>query len=111
MVVSDPDSGKVLGSIPIGAGPDGVVFDDGYAYASNGQDGNITAVGETSSGKFEAVATIETQRSARTIGVDPKTHKLYLPAGEFGPPEPTKDGKQGRPSIVPGSFQVLVLTK
>jgi DNA-binding beta-propeller fold protein YncE len=109
MVVSDPDAGKVLGSAPIGTGADGVAFDGGYAYSSNGQDGNITVVGEASPGKFEAMATIETQRSARTIGVDAKTHKLYLPAAEFGPPAESKDGKQGRPSIVPGTFQVLVL--
>ena len=111
MVISDPDAGKVLGTAPIGAGTDGVVFDGGYAYSSNGQDGTITVVGESAPGKFEAMGTIETQRSARTIGVDPKTHKLYLPAAEFGPPAESKAGKQGRPSIVPGSFQVVVLSR
>ena len=111
MVISDPDAGKVLGSVPIGAGPDGVVFDGGYAYSSNGQDGTVTVVGESSAGKFEVMGTIETQRSARTIGVDSKTHKLYLPAAELGAPTESKDGKQGRPSIIPGTFQVLVLSR
>jgi DNA-binding beta-propeller fold protein YncE len=111
MVISNPDTGMVLGSAPIGTGADGVAFDDGYAFSSNGQDGTITVVGESSPGKFGVMATIETQRSARTIGVDSKTHKLYLPAAEFGPPAESKDGKQGRPSIVPGTFQILVLSK
>ena len=111
MVVSNPDTGKLLGTAPIGAGADGVVFDDGYAFSSNGQDGTMTVVGEAAAGKFEAMATVPTQRSARTIGVDAKTHKLYLPAAEFGPAEADKDGKKGRPSIIPGSFQVLVLTR
>jgi DNA-binding beta-propeller fold protein YncE len=93
----------------IGAGPDGVVFDDGYAFSSNGGDGTITVVGEPSPGKFETVATIQSQRSARTIGVDPATHKLYLPAAEFGPPTEGKDGKQGRPSVLPDSFMIVVL--
>ena len=109
MVVSDFTTGKVLATPAIGAGPDGVAFDDGYAFSSNGQDGTITMVGETSPGKFEPVATIQTQRSGRTIAADPSTHKLYLPAAEFGAPTEGKDGKKGRPSIVADSFLVLVV--
>src|SRR5215831_18183390 len=80
MVISDYAAGKVLGTAPIGGGTDGVAFDDGYAFSSNGADGTITMVGETSPGKFTPVATIQTQRSARTVAADPTTHKLYLPA-------------------------------
>jgi len=86
-----------------------VAFDDGYAFAANGGDGTITMVGETAPGKFEAVATIQSQRSARTIASDQRTHKLYLPAAELGPPAPGKDGKKGRPQPVPDSFTVLVV--
>ena len=56
MIVSDPAAGKVLATLPIGAGADGVAFDDGYAFSANGGDGTITMVGETSPGKFEVVA-------------------------------------------------------
>ena len=111
MVISDYAAGKVLGSAPIGGGPDGVAFDDGYAFSSNGADGTITMVGETSPGKFEAVATIQTQRSARTIAADPATHKLYLPAAEFGPPTEGKDGKKGRGQVIPDSFSVVVVSR
>ena len=111
MIVSNPDTGKVLAMLPIGAGADGVAFDDGYAYSSNGVDGNMTVVGETSPGKFEVVATVQTQRSARTIGVDPKTHKLYLPAAELGPATETKDGKKGRAALIPDTFSILVLAR
>jgi YVTN family beta-propeller protein len=109
MIVSDPVAGKVLASVPIGAGDDGVAFDDGYAFAANGTDGTVTMVGETSPGKFEAVATITTQRSARTIASDQKTHKLYLPAAEFGPATTGKDGKKARPQALPDSFSIVVL--
>ena len=67
MIVSDPATGKVLAMPEIGAGPDGVAFDDAYAFSANGRDGTITMVGETSPGKFEPVATIQTQFGARTI--------------------------------------------
>src|SRR5665213_3055945 len=65
MIISDPASGKVLANVPIGAGDDGVAFDGGYAFAANGADGTLTMVGETSPGKFEAVATIPSQRLGR----------------------------------------------
>lgn len=109
MIVSDPAAGKVLASLPIGAGTDGVAFDDGYAFSANGGDANITMVGETSPGKFEVVATIPTTRGARTIAADQKAHKLYLPAAEFGAPAPDKDGKKGRPQAIPDSFQIVVV--
>jgi YVTN family beta-propeller protein len=110
MVVSNPATGKVLATPAIGAGTDGVAFDSGYAFSANGRDGNITMVGETSPGKFEAVATIESQFGARTIAADQKAHKLYLPAAESGPPAVGKDGKQGKNRTpVPNSFEILVV--
>jgi DNA-binding beta-propeller fold protein YncE len=111
MVVSDPVDGKVLATPAIGVGPDGVAFDDGYAFSANGRDGNITMVGETSPGKWEPVATIMTQNSARTIGADQKAHKLYLPAAEFGPPPPPPagGGRAGRAQALPDSFTIVVV--
>lgn len=108
MVVSDPATGKVLATPAIGEGVDGVAFDDGYAFSANGNDGTITMVGE-SGGKYVPLATITTQRGARTIGADQKAHKLYLPTAEYGPAQPAKDGKAGRPQALPNSFQVLVV--
>jgi YVTN family beta-propeller protein len=111
MIVSDPAAGKVLATAAIGGGPDGVAFDDGYAFSANGRDGTITVVGETSPGKFEPVATIQTMRGARTIAADQKAHKLYLPAAEYGPAPEGKDGKKGRPQPVPDSFQIVVVSR
>ena len=108
-IVSNPATGKVLAQPAIGSGPDGVAFDDGYWFSANGRDGNITMIGETSPGKYEAVATIATAATARTIGSDQKAHKLYLPAAEQGPAAPGKDGKKGRPTIVPDSFHIIVV--
>ena len=109
MVVSDSGSGKVLASPAIGPGSDGVAFDDGFAFSANGGDGTITMVGETSPGKFDAVATITSARGARTIVADQKAHKLYLPAADYGPAPPAKDGKKGRPQPVADSFHVIVV--
>jgi|SRR6185312_4881123 len=110
MIVSDPAAGKVIATPAIGQGPDGVAFDDGYAFSANGRDGNITMVGETSPGKYEPLATIPTQNQARTIGSDQKAHKLYLPAQEFGPAPAPADGKKaGRPPAIADSFEIIVV--
>src|SRR5580658_3754387 len=111
MIVSDPAAGKVIATPAIGSGPDGVAFDDGYAFSANGRDGTITMVGETSPGKFEPVDTIMSQPQARTIGSDQKAHKLYLPAAEFGPPPapPAGGGRAGRAQAIPDSFMIVVV--
>jgi YVTN family beta-propeller protein len=109
MVVSDPAAGKVIATPAIGQGPDGVAFDDGYAFSANGQDSNITMVGEASPGKYAPVATIATVRGARTIGSDQKAHKLYLPTAEMAAATAGPDGKKGRPQPVPDSFMIVVV--
>ena len=60
--------------------------------------------------KFEVVQTVATAKSARTMDLDPKTHKLYLVAAQFGPPpSPTPEQPRPRPPMVPGTFEVLVV--
>src|SRR5262249_38680961 len=79
LAVSDPDAGNVLATPPIGAGSDGAAYDPGtgYAYTSNG-DGTLTVVRQAGTA-WEVVENIATERGARTIAVDEKTHILYLP--------------------------------
>jgi YVTN family beta-propeller protein len=110
MVITDPDAGKVVATVPIGQGPDAAAFDPGLnlAFSSNGE-GTLTVVGE-SGGKYTVVENAKTERGARTMALDTKTHKIYMPTAQFGPPPaPTQDNPRPRPSIVPGSFVVLVV--
>jgi hypothetical protein len=104
MVVSDPDSGKVLATPPIGAGSDGVAFDPGtgYAVSANG-DGTLTIV-RGSAGKWEVVESVATERGARTIAVDEKTHRFFTPTAKSA-----TAGTGARPTYVPGSFMVLIV--
>ncbi|MGE5345175.1 MAG: YncE family protein, partial [Acidithiobacillales bacterium] len=85
-VVSTAD-GKLLAAVPTGSGTDGVAFDPGtgLAFVSNGE-GTLTVIRETSPGAFTAVQNVETRRGARTVALDPRTHRLYLPTAKFGPP-------------------------
>jgi YVTN family beta-propeller protein len=114
MAIVDADSGKVVGTVPIGDGPDAVAFDSGkkLVFSSNGQDGNITVVREDSADKYTVVGNITTEKSARTLALDSKLHNLYLSSAQFGPaPAATTDNPRPRPKIVAGSFHVLIVSE
>jgi YVTN family beta-propeller protein len=106
MAVSDPDAGKVVATPAIGAGSDGAGFDPGtgFVFSSNG-DGTMTVVQQTG-GKWDVVENIATERGARTIAIDEKTHKVYLPTAKTAP---STGG--GRASFLPNTFKVLVVGK
>ncbi len=112
MVVMDADKGTVIALVDIGRGSDGCGFDPtkGLAYSSNGGDGTVTMIGEAEPGKFKVVATVPTQATARTMTIDPKTHRLYLSAATPAPaPAGTQQKKGGRRGNVPGSFVIVVV--
>lgn len=109
MIISDSQAGKVVTTLPIGERVDGVMFDPGKkrAYTSNGE-GTVTVVEEVNENVFRVVETIPTQVGARTIGINTKNHRIYLPTAEFGPvPEATKENPNPRPIIKPGTFVIL----
>ena len=113
MAVMDTVSGKVVATLPIGEGVDANGFDPGtgLAFSSNG-DGTLTVVHEDSPDKFRVVENVKTQRGARTMALDLKTHNVLLPIAEYGPaPAPTADRPHPRPSILPGTFSILVVGK
>ncbi len=103
MAIVEIASGKLLATVPIGNRCDGVAFDpaNGVAVSANGE-GTLTIVKETAAGKFEAVQTVTTQPSARTVAFDEATHSFLLPAGEVQPN--ATDHRQ----LVPGKFELLV---
>jgi DNA-binding beta-propeller fold protein YncE len=111
MAVVDANHGRVLTTLPIGQGVDATAFDPGtsLAFSSNGE-GSLTIVREDGPDSFRVVENVATQRGARTMAIDPKTHRAYLPTADFGPPAtPVSAGGRARPSIVPGTFRILVV--
>ncbi|HEY5408211.1 MAG TPA: YncE family protein [Ginsengibacter sp.] len=108
LIVLNAGTGSVVSSPSIGDGCDGTAFDPAldYVYSSNG-DGTLTIIKEISKDKYEVVENIPTKRGARTLAVDHETHTVYLPTANF---KPAENGER-RPSMIPGSFQVLVVKK
>jgi YVTN family beta-propeller protein len=114
MVVIDAVSGRHIAELPIGKGPDAAIFDAarGLAFSSNGQDGTLTVIHEDDPDHYSVIANVSTQKSARTMALDTKTHRVYLVAAEFGAtPAPSVDQPHPRPPVLDGSFKVLVLGK
>ena len=107
LIVMSTDDGKVLADLPITAGVDATKFDGHQAFASC-RDGKLQVAGETAPGKFEIQQTVTTPVGAKTMDVDPETHKAYLPTFEF---EEQKPGATGRPTAKPGSFMIVVVAR
>jgi hypothetical protein len=110
MVMMDNTNGKVLATVPIGEGVDACRFDPGtqLAFASCG-DGTTTIAKEESPDKLTIVQTLKTERGARTMALDPSTHKIYLATAKFGAqPESANGERRRRPPMIPGTFKILV---
>jgi YVTN family beta-propeller protein len=110
MAMLDTKTGKVVTTVPIGAGVDACVFDNAkqLAFASCG-DGTTTIAKEDTPQKLTVVQTLKTERGARTIALDPETHRIYLPTAQFQtPPSPAPGGSPARPTIVSNTLKLLV---
>jgi DNA-binding beta-propeller fold protein YncE len=104
MAMMDSTSGKILASVPIGDGVDANSFDPAtkLAFASCG-DGTVTIAKEDGD-TLTVVQTLKTEKSARTMTIDPATHKIYLASAKFDAPA----AGQRRGKMQPGSFKILV---
>jgi YVTN family beta-propeller protein len=111
MAVLDPDNGHILAHVPIGDHVDATVFDaeKGLIFNANG-DGTLTVVHQDDLDHYHVVDNVVTQKGARTVAFDSKTHHLYLVTAQVGPAEKaTPEHPHPRPSIVPGTFTLLTV--
>jgi YVTN family beta-propeller protein len=106
LLVLNTEDGKVVATLPIGDRVDAGAFDPEtkLIFCSCG-DGTVTVVRQETPDQYAVVETIKTRPQSKTMGLDPKTHKLFLPGAEY---QPAAAGGRARPTMVPGSFVVLV---
>jgi DNA-binding beta-propeller fold protein YncE len=109
MAVSDSQAGRVVATMPIGAGVDGVGYDpaSGDAFAANA-DGTLTVIHQDGPDQYRGVETVQTAVGSRNMGLDPITHRVFVVAAKFGP---APAGGRGRGPVVPESFTLLVVEK
>jgi DNA-binding beta-propeller fold protein YncE len=110
LVVLDSESGKVIQSFPISSGADAAAYDaeTGMIFVST-REGLVHVFHEDSPDKFSEAETIKTEYGAKTMGLDTKTHSLFLDTADFGPaPAPTADRPHPNRAPIQGTFHVLV---
>lgn len=112
MTVVDSTTGKLVAAAPIGKHPDAAGFDPAahLVFSSNGE-GTLTVAHQDSPDKYTVLQTVPTAAGARTMTLDPNSHTVYLVTAKFGPaPAPTEAQPHPRPAMLPGSFEVLVVS-
>jgi DNA-binding beta-propeller fold protein YncE len=107
MAVSDYQAGKVVATLPIGAGVDGAGYDaaSGNAFASNA-DGTLTVIHQDSPDEYHVSGSVETPQGSRNMGLDPTNHRVFLVSAKFGD---APAGGRGRRPVLPGTFTLLVI--
>ncbi len=112
MAVLNANDGKLITTMPICSGVDATTFDPeaGMIFHSCG-DGMVSVIHEDSADKYTAQEPLKTRAGSRTMGLDTKTHKLFLPTADFEPATPAKEGEKPRPKMLPGSFGLLVMER
>src|ERR1700720_2797427 len=107
MAVSDYQAGKVVATLPIGAGVDGAGYDaaSGNAFASNA-DGTLTVIHQDTADQYRVVENVQTPQGSRNMGLDPGNHRVFVVSAKFGP---VPAGGRGRGPVLPGSFTLMVI--
>lgn len=112
LMVVNADNGNVIQQLPIGAGTDAVAFDPKRKriFSSNGIDGTLSIIRENDANSFTALGDIKTALTARTMGIDAETGRLYLAAADIDPSAPAPTGTdRRRPRLIPGSLKLIFL--
>lgn len=129
MIILSAQDGHIITDLPIGNGCDGATFNPETmeVFSSQG-DGTLTVIKEDSPTSFHVEETVPTPQRAKTLTLDTKTGQIYSITAEYGPvpaaPQQPAAGSPGgppagapawmrgpRPPMIPGSFQILVISK
>jgi DNA-binding beta-propeller fold protein YncE len=116
LAVSDYQAGKTITTLPIGMGVDGAGYDPstGDVFVTNA-DGSLTVIHQDSPDKYRVVESVPTPTGSRNMGLDATTHRIYVAAADFAAPATPASGapkgRGGRPTVVPGTFKLLVIAR
>jgi YVTN family beta-propeller protein len=113
LTVVDTDSGAVVATLPIGAGTDAAAFDPKrkLVFSSNG-DGTLSIIREAGPKTYQALGSIKTAVTGKTMGIDPQTGRLYIAAADIDPAASVAagpSGRPGKPKPLPGTLKLLFL--
>ncbi|MHC1479357.1 YncE family protein [Frateuria aurantia] len=107
LAVTDATNGHSVAIVPIGQGPDAVVYDPArhMIYSSDGRSGEISVIHQITADRYERVGALTTPWGSRTMTIDPLGHVLYLSTAKVITPL----GLTEKPRFIPGSFVLWAL--
>lgn len=111
MVVTDADTGKMIASVPVGGGPDGLVYDPGTKrIVVANRDGSWTIIRQASANDYKLEQTLKMDEYAKTVALDPRTHRIFSSTADLVWP-PAVPGKEHLPNAKPGTFRLIVVSQ
>jgi DNA-binding beta-propeller fold protein YncE len=111
MVVTDADTGQIIASVPIGGGPDGLIYDPGTRrIVVANRDGSWTFVRQASANAYTVEKNLKIDEYAKTLALDPTTHRIFSSTADLVWP-PAVPGKKHLPNAKPGTFRLIVVSQ
>jgi len=111
MAVVDANTGKIVDALPIGRGSDATAFDAAakLAFSSN-SDGTLNVIDASDARHYRVKQTVTTMPRARTLAIDPASHKIYLVAAEAEAVDPAAtQPPPRRPRLQAGTFTLITV--
>lgn len=111
MTAVNADTGATLATVPVGEDPDGIAYDpDRRRVVVGNRDGTWTVIAQRGKRDYVVERTLPIDRYAKTLAVDPATHRLFPSTSDliWGPVVP---GKKHLPSASPGSFRLMAVSE
>jgi DNA-binding beta-propeller fold protein YncE len=114
-VVINADTGKVVTSMPIAGGSDGVAYDPGSGDvfftardSGDGMSGVVNIFHEDAPDKYSKVTDVKYMYGARTVALDPKTHHIFsVGATKNDPAPPSAQNRNPRPRPDLSTFSIV----
>src|SRR5207302_9338427 len=111
MVVIDADGGRLVASLPIGGGPDRIVYDpETKKIVVANRDGTWTIVRQASADAYDVERTLQIDEYAKTLALDPTTHRIFSSTADLVWPAAVP-GKKRLPNAKPGTFHLVVVSQ
>jgi DNA-binding beta-propeller fold protein YncE len=112
MLVLDSKTGAKIASFPTGSKTDAAGFDEHsrHIFFSNGE-GNLTVIQQKSADEYVAESPVTTQPSAKTMAIDKKSGKIYLPAATVVTVPAADSTQKPKHKVTDGTFCVLVVAR
>jgi DNA-binding beta-propeller fold protein YncE len=112
LAVVDADTGKIVATAKVGEDPDGIAYDAGRKriFVAN-RKGGWTIIDQADKTHYTVNPTLPIDEYAKTVSVDPKTHRAFSSTADLVWPPTPPGGEQPLPNAKSGTFRLMVVSE